>query len=45
MSNNYPVANFLSKLCGLSVSELNDKKAGSERFERKNLQRKDSTTY
>jgi hypothetical protein len=35
----------LSKLCGSSVSEVNDTKAGSEGFKRKNLQRKDSTTY
>jgi hypothetical protein len=39
MLNNYPVAN-LSKLCGLSVFELNDKKAGSEGFERKKPSKK-----
>jgi hypothetical protein len=44
MLNNYPVAN-LSKLYGSSVSGVNDTKTGSEGFKRKNLQRKDSTTY
>jgi hypothetical protein len=42
MMNNYSVAN-LSKLCGSSVSELNDTRAGSEGFERKTFKERTQT--